>query len=101
MTSEEVEALRARHRPAHVGVLFVGESAPASGDFVYSEAPNMLQRALRAAMTEIIGPEATFHAGFRARHVFVDDLVLVPVDKVSPAERRRLCEAGIPALAER
>src|SRR5215211_579066 len=66
MTSEEVEALRESHKPARVGVLLIGESPPASGGFVYDAAPSMLQRAIKAAMAEIIGAEASFHDGLKA-----------------------------------
>ena len=44
----DIEATRASYRPDRITTLFVGESAPASGDFFYFGNNNMLRLMQRA-----------------------------------------------------
>lgn len=54
---EAVEAARARFRPARITTLFVGESAPQSGDFFYYGGNAML-RHVQGAVELALGPES-------------------------------------------
>ena len=74
-----LEDLRKSFRPGSIKTLFVGESAPQSGKFFYSQNSG-LYRAMQQA----------FHAGgnflleFKARGFYLDDLSLVPVNGMEP-----------------
>jgi hypothetical protein len=82
-----IEAERLRFRPDRIRTLFVGESAPLSGDFFYFGGTNMT-----CFMRKVLAPEATsdldFLDGFKARGWYLDDLVLIPVNGMTPRERR-------------
>lgn len=96
----DVEKTRASYRPDHITTLFVGESAPASGDFFYYGNNAMLRHMLRA--TEAALAEGNdFLERFKSYGWFLDDLVLTPVDKLAPSERRAKCLAATDSLRDR
>jgi hypothetical protein len=95
-----VEATRARFRPERITTLFVGESAPASGDFFYHGKNAMLSH-LQRAVEQSLGPSGDFLARFKGYGWFLDDLVLEPVDKLSPRERAAKCLGARASLADR
>ena len=80
--------------------LFVGESAPASGDFFYFGNNNML-RHMQRAVDAALGDGGEFLGRFKSYGWFLDDLVLVPVDKLAPSERKAKCVAATESLAHR
>ncbi|MGA8270081.1 MAG: hypothetical protein WB919_00880 [Candidatus Sulfotelmatobacter sp.] len=89
------ERLRRHYRPAKVRMLFVGESAPASGRFFY-QADSGLYRAIRntfvAALPNI--KDADFLESFRALGCYLVDLCGVPVDRLNKKQRRKICAHG-------
>ena len=93
---DELEKLRHRFRPSTIATLFVGESAPVGGSFFYA-ADAQLYRTMKSAFAG----SGDFLAAFMARGWFLDDLVLVPVNDKSAAERRRLHRQWMPSLARR
>ena len=95
-----VEATRLRFRPERITTLFVGESAPAGGDFFYY-GRSVMTRYMREAIENALGKTDDFLATFKAYGWYLDDLSLVPVDKLSKPERMRICAAAQASLAER
>ena len=94
----------AAFKPQRVLTLFVGESSPAQGTHFYRADSNLF-RAVRAAFAaafgdETIGDGEAFLRTFKARGCWLVDLATEPVNRLTPAERRALVAAGIPALAE-
>jgi len=91
----ENERLRRSYRPAHVRILFVGESAPASGRFFY-QADSGLYRAIRntfrAALPAL--PEDDFLHSFRNLGCYLVDLCGLPVDRLNSEERKQACRDG-------
>jgi hypothetical protein len=98
--TEAVEATRTRFRPERIMTLFVGESAPASGDFFYYGNNAMLSH-MRNAVQLALGNSKDFLATFKAYGWYLDDLVLEPVDKLSPAQRKLKCLDAQASLANR
>ncbi len=97
----DVEATRATYRPARITTLFVGESAPASGDFFYYGNNNMLRHMQRATETALGPSSGDFLDRFRAYGWFLDDLVLTPVDRLRPLERKAKCLGAMDSLRDR
>ena len=97
---ESVEATRAQFRPQQITTFFVGESAPASGDFFYCGKNAMLSH-LQRAVERSLGPGGDFLARFKGYGWFLDDLVLEPVDKLSPRARAAKCLEARDSLADR
>ena len=95
-----VEATRTRFRPERITTLFIGESAPASGDFFYYGNNAMLGH-LRVAVELALGKSDDFLAAFKAYGWYLDDLVLEPVDKLSLLEREEKCLGAQISLADR
>ena len=73
-TSDSIELIRARYRPPRVMVLFVGESAPASGKFFYGDENSFAGHIRRAIWPDIVDHH-DFLDRFRSCGWFLDDLV--------------------------
>jgi hypothetical protein len=97
---EAVEAARARFRPDHITTLFVGESAPVSGDFFYF-GNTALQLYLQRAVEDAFGVGGNFFERFKAYGWYLDDLVLTPVNQLVKADRIAQCQAAQGSLAAR
>lgn len=97
----DVEFIRASYRPDRITTLFVGESAPASGDFFYFGNNAMLRHVQRATEAALGPPEGEFLDRFKAYGWFLDDLVLTPVDKLPASERKATCLAAMDGLRDR
>ena len=97
---EAVEATGTRFRPERITTLFVGESAPASGDFFYYGNTAML-RYMREAVEDSLGESGDFFERFKAYGWFLDDLVLTPVDELSGPARKAKCLHAQTSLATR
>ncbi|MCK1498656.1 hypothetical protein [Bradyrhizobium sp. 188] len=94
------ETIRASYRPDPITTLFVGESAPASGDFFYY-GNNAMLRHMQRATEAALGGGDDFPRRFKSYGWFLDDLVLTPVDKLAPSERRAKCLAATNSLRDR
>jgi len=97
---QEKERLRRSYHPAHVRILFVGESPPASGRFFY-QADSGLYRAIRntfrAALPAL--PEDDFLHSFQNLGCYLVDLCGKPVDDLTPGKRKQACRDGEVRLA--
>jgi hypothetical protein len=98
--NDEVETTRAGFRPERITTLFVGESAPASGDFFYRGNNAMLTH-MQRAVERSLGGSGDFLARFKAWGWYLDDLVLTPVDKLPPRDRVARCRNAQHSLADR
>lgn len=95
----ERELLRRHYRPAAIRLLFIGESAPASGRFFYQK-DSGLYRAIRDLFASIDPSinDANFLARFQAAGCYLVDLAPEPVDDLPPAARRHALRDSIPRL---
>jgi len=80
--------------------LFVGESAPSSGDFFYygnSAMSRYMQRAVEPSLNE----SGNFLKNFKAYGWYLDDLVLTPVNHLTRSQRKAKCLGAQNSLADR
>ena len=84
---DQIEAIRASHRPLKITTLFVGESAPVSGDFFYSRETQML-RNMRTAVERTYGKTENFLRTFKQYGWYLDDLVLEPINDLKQKKER-------------
>ncbi|MEP7353231.1 MAG: uracil-DNA glycosylase family protein [Acidobacteriota bacterium] len=100
MNRRQREKLRRVFQPAKVGVLFVGESPPASGRFFYNR-DSGLYRSMRDvfALIDQTVSDVDFLARFRQSGCYLVDLCPEPVDKMPADLRRSACAAGETSLA--
>lgn len=98
----KIESTRLKYRPKDITTLFVGESAPASGDFFYY-CKSDLYRCMKSAMEAAgLGGNGDFLDHFKTLGWYLDDLVLTPVNKgFSDSERKEACRIAQPCLAKR
>lgn len=96
----ENEHLRRSYRPVRVRILFVGESAPASGRFFY-QADSGLYRAIRDTFRVALPalPEDDFLHSFRDLGCYLVDLCSRPVDRLNAEARKQACRDGEARLA--
>jgi hypothetical protein len=97
---ESVEAARARFRPERITTLFVGESAPASGNFFYYS-NSALFRHMRRAVEHALGESDDFLKSFKSYGWYLDDLVLTPVNHLTKSQRKAKCLDAQNTLAHR
>lgn len=95
---EATEALRVSFRPATITTLFVGESAPASGQFFY-DGRNSMARFMATALSDV--HDDTFLDRFKALGWYLDDLVPYPVNRMTRAKRKVAWIASAPSLTKR
>jgi hypothetical protein len=83
-----------------VRLLFIGESAPASGRFFY-QADSGLYRAMRDAfhMADPAIDDENFFVVFQGLGCYLVDLCRRPVDGLDPKSRRAACRAGERSLS--
>lgn len=97
------EATRHAYLPQQLRVLFIGESPPTDGTFFY-DANSILFTATREAFTNAmpaLAAETDFLQVFREAGCYLEDLSLLPIDKLPDGEKRRARTAAIPDLARR
>jgi len=78
----DLERLRHTSRPERITALFVGESPPNGGIFFY-KGDSLLYR----EMKESFKAGTSFLSGFRAQGLFLDDLVLYPINQIKNKKR--------------
>jgi hypothetical protein len=86
----KVEATRVKFLPHRITTLFVGESAPAGGDFFYYGNSGMT-RHMQRVIEDTLGAGGDFLARFKAYGWYLDDLVLTPVNDLAKSERMARC----------
>lgn len=97
---QDVEAIRVKFRPHQIKTLFVGESAPVSGDFFYHGNSNML-RYMKEVVESVFGKSDDFLDTFKSYGWYLDDLVLTPVNGLGRPERKAKCRDAQSGLAAR
>jgi hypothetical protein len=88
---ETIEAVRKRFLPKRIATLFVGESAPHSGDFFYYGKNAMSAHMKRAVELAFGKSDDDFLKAFQAYGWYLDDLVLEPVDHLPKPQRIARC----------
>lgn len=90
--SLRTERLRRQFKPRAISVLFVGESAPASGDFFYRADSKLFDTIYAAFVTEYhsIPNRERFLDYFRSFGCYLDDLCLISVNRLDKKLRRSL-----------
>ncbi len=99
--TKSVETVRASYRPKPILTLFVGESAPNSGDFFYygnTALTGYMSKAMEAAG---LGGDGDFLERFKAYGWYLDDLVLTPVNHLKRARRKKECRDAQSSMAAR
>ena len=96
----DIETVRASYRPQNISTLFIGESAPSSGEFFYYGG-NQLWREMKRAFEASFGPGGDFLERFRAYGWYLDDLVLRPINDLPRTERKKACLEAQDSLASR
>ena len=99
-TIRQIETVRAGYRPERITTLFVGESAPSSGEFFYY-GRNRVWREIKDAVEAVFGPGGNFLERFKGYGWYLDDLVLEPVNDLPRAERKKACLEAQDSLASR
>jgi hypothetical protein len=95
-----IETIRLAFRPDRITTLFVGESAPISGDFFYCGG-TALERVMRSAIEGSLGPTSgDFLGAFKAYGWYLDDLVLTPIDHLLEIILGKLVKADWPLTLE-
>jgi hypothetical protein len=97
---EKVETIRKRFLPVRITTLFVGESAPHSGDFFYCGNTAMWSHVKRAVELAF-GKSDDFLKSFQAYGWYLDDLVLEPVNHLPKSQRIAKCLDAQNSLANR
>ena len=99
-TVTDIETVRASYRPRDISTLFIGESAPRSGDFFYCGG-NQLWREMKRAVEAAFGPGGDFLERFKAYGWYLDDLVLRPINHLPRVDRKKACLEAQDSLASR
>ncbi len=96
-----VETIRLSFRPKRITTLFVGESAPYSGDFFYCGNTAMSRYMGKAMEAAGLAGTHDFRERFKSYGWYLDDLVLSPVNQLPPPQRMKACRDAQQALAAR
>jgi hypothetical protein len=99
-----IQEIREGFKPERILLLLVGESPPASGDFFYRGRTQMVrytatayEQAHRIQFEDL----DAFRAYFKASGAYLDDLVDIPVNKMSAKERRAILANSVEGFAAR
>jgi hypothetical protein len=99
---DKIEVIRAQFRLSTITALFVGESAPHSGDFFYVGNTTMLQHMRSAIEESALGKKSgDFLGRFKGLGWYLDDLVLEPVNRLEITDRIARCRNAKDSLAQR
>jgi hypothetical protein len=102
VSKQSVEAVRASYKPKAILTLFVGESAPNSGEFFYygnTALTGYMNKAMEAAG---LGGDGDFLDRFKAYGWYLDDLVLTPVNQLERSpQRKKECRDAQSSMAAR
>ncbi len=98
-----VEKIRRSYLPDKVTILFVGESAPASGNFFYigDSLTKYTQRAFENALGLEFYDHIDFLYWFRKMECYLDDLSHIPVNQMERLERENVLIDSIDSFSDR
>ncbi|MGC2064118.1 MAG: hypothetical protein WA610_14175 [Thermodesulfovibrionales bacterium] len=100
----DLEKVRRSFRPQKVKVLFIGESIPVGGTFLYLGNSNLArytQEAFSIAYGVQFESTQMFLDEFKAKGFYLDDLCPIPVNHMNNAERVVIYEESAANFAER
>jgi hypothetical protein len=97
------EAIRQSFQPANIRILFIGESAPASGEFFYLKSNMTIytMRSFEKALGAHFDDIKDFQWFFMSCGCYVDDLSPVAVNHLERNEREGVLRESVPELATR
>jgi hypothetical protein len=99
---ESVETVRAHYRPKTILTLFVGESAPHSGDFFYFGNTGLTGYMHKAMEAAGLGGAGDFLERFKSYGWYLDDLVLTPINQLGESpQRKKECRDAQASMAAR
>lgn len=92
------EVLRESYKPRKIRLLLIGESAPASGRFFYQKSLMTVytSRAFEAVFGKSFPNESAFLDFFRSTGCYLDDLSVVPVNRMPRSLRERASKESRP-----
>ncbi len=102
--NSNIEKIRTSYKPDKVRILLVGESAPMAGDFFYFG--DSLCKYTKSAFAKVY-PEVglqtiqDFLNFLKEKGVYLDDICLMPINKLDERERKQCIENSVSSLAER
>ena len=101
--SKDNELIRDLYRPAIIKLLFVGESAPVSGNFFYKgdSLTSHVQMAFEKAFKVEFDGHRPFLQCFKALGCYLDDLSHVPVNGLPDPEREEVLKESVPEFSDR
>ena len=99
----EVEKLRASYKPTKVKILIVGESAPAGGAFFYDKSNMTLytKKAFENVFNQSFANEKEFLDFFKSQNCYLDDICLVPIDKMGNRQREQKLKDSVVDFSKR
>jgi hypothetical protein len=97
------EQIRDQYRPSFIRLLFVGESAPVSGNFFYKgdSLTSHVQMAFEKAFKVQFDGHRPFLQCFKALGCYLDDLSHVPVNGLADPEREKMLKKSVPEFSDR
>jgi hypothetical protein len=98
------EEVRLQFKPEDIRMLYVCESAPASGVFFYcgnSGFTRYTRRAFETGLNRSFASNESFLSFFKETGCWLDDISYVPVNKLSPTDRKTHLKKQTPAFAQR
>ena len=99
-----LEELRCSYKPDKIRALFVGESPPAGGTFFYKGNSNLVrytEEAFSAVFDMSFKYSEDFLRAFQGLGCYLDDLCLIPVNRLAKAELKRHRRESVESLAVR
>jgi hypothetical protein len=101
--SMDNELIRDLYRPAIIKLLFVGESAPVSGNFFYKgdSLTSHVQEAFEKAFEVEFDGHKPFLQCFKSLGCYLDDLSHVPVNGLPDPEREYVLKKCVPDFSDR
>ena len=101
--ANKIEKIRLSYKPKNIKMLFIGESAPASGNFFYKidNATKFTQHAFEKAFNINYPTTKKFLEEFRSLNCYLEDLCLKPINLMNNRKRKYFRERYVESLAER
>ena len=93
---DETERVRESFKPSRIASLFIGESAPQRGEFFYRGNSNLFRE-----LKDSVSGGPNFLNEFRSQGLYLDDLVLEPVNGLGRKEKREKHASSVDSLASR
>ena len=98
-----IEKLRKSYQPKKIKLLLIGESPPESGKFFYLKSSMTIftQRAFENTFKLKFKNNKAFLEYFKKKGCYLDDLSLIPVDRMPSSRRKEVLSNSVPSLAKR